>query len=94
MKSPENCYRQIINNYYIFLFDACKLADVCCPYAQKILPALSIHSYHLLAHLSVLSQVALCSVQSYEDRSDEVTNFILNELILKNRHEVGNWNVH
>ncbi|CAG8556181.1 7930_t:CDS:10 [Paraglomus brasilianum] len=32
-------------------------------------------------------QVALCSVQSYEDRSDEVTNFILNELILKNRHE-------
>ncbi|CAG8513577.1 2415_t:CDS:10 [Paraglomus occultum] len=37
--------------------------------------------------LQAIIKIALYSVQSYENRSDDITNFILNELILKNRHE-------
>jgi hypothetical protein len=56
--------------------------------SQKIIPNLMVTSPNILSYLSVLSQCALYMPTTYEQQSDTITNFIVKELIMKNRNKV------
>ncbi|CAG8655996.1 17009_t:CDS:10, partial [Rhizophagus irregularis] len=61
--------------------------QLCSDLFKKIIPNLMVTSPNILSYLSVLSQCALYMPTTYEQQSDTITNFIVKELIMKNRNK-------
>ncbi|CAB4432910.1 unnamed protein product [Rhizophagus irregularis] len=61
--------------------------QLCSDLFKKIIPNLMVTSPNILSYLSVLSQCALYMPTIYEQQSDTITNFIVKELIMKNRNK-------
>ncbi|RIA91799.1 armadillo-type protein [Glomus cerebriforme] len=61
--------------------------QLCSDLFKEIIPNLSVTSPNIVSYLSVLSQCVFYMPTIYEQKSDAITNFIVKELIMKNRNK-------
>ncbi|KAJ3292603.1 hypothetical protein HK104_005175 [Borealophlyctis nickersoniae] len=61
--------------------------DACAEVMEKIVATLSVESDHLVSHLAALGQLALYTPAIFEEHHTTVVNFIVKELLMKNREK-------